>query len=73
MKPFMTLEQIRERFDHTRLYSWWWQTGVGYKKAGELANKNLDDISTARVIKDLKQIKAVQDAKKKEDNEGICV
>lgn len=24
----------------TRIYTWWWQSGVGYQKAGELAREN---------------------------------
>lgn len=24
----------------TKLYTWWWKSGVGYKKAGEIANQN---------------------------------
>lgn len=34
-----SLNEIRSRFPFVRKYSWWWTAGVGYKRAGELANE----------------------------------
>lgn len=39
----MSIDEIRLKFDYTRVYSWWWQSGVGYKRAGELTNRNIEE------------------------------
>ena len=58
MVSTITLEEIRIKYPFTRIYSWWWKSGVGYKQAGELANQNQTD---AIMMKCAKAIRAIQE------------
>ena len=50
---------LKETPPFTKIYTWWWNTGVGYQKATELARKDWQAINN--------KLKKVKKAKKDSD------